>query len=169
MESKRGALIVLGLVLVVSVVLLVVGAKRGGESDSSFDRTLESWKSGLLAKFAKSRQLAASDLTPNPFKANGECTLPPSAPIQCTVAKSDRAVRSATLELAGPGTVEVRLVARRKGGDLECKKKLQRASASGAADDKAKIDLTAFELGGTLTISNLGGPTASALLRWKVE
>ena len=169
MESKKGAFIVLGLVLIVSVVLLIVCAKRGGETDSNFDKTLASWKSGLLAKFAKSRQLATSDLSSNPFKANGECTLPPSGSVQCTVAKSDRAVRSATLELAGPGTVEVKLVARRKGGDLECKKKLKRASASGAVDDGAKVDLTAFELGGTLTISNVAVPAAPALLRWKVE
>lgn len=169
MESKRGALIVLGLVLVVSVVLLVVCAKHGGQRDSDFSATLESWKSGLLAKLAKSQELATSDLSPNPFDAKGDCRLAPSAPIHCNVAKSSRSVRKATLELAGPGSVVVNLVARRKGGDLDCKKTLHRSSAGGLPDDKATIDLTAFDLDGTLTIAPAPGQTTPVLLHWKVE
>ncbi len=168
MGSKKGAFIVLGLLLVVAVVLLVVCAKRGGQGDPDFGETLESWKSGLLAKFAKSQELAASDLSPNPFNAKGEYTVT-SFPVECKVAKSERAVRSATLELAGPGTVDVSFVAKREGRDLKGHKKLSRSSMIGEADDKAKIVLTAFEAGGSLTITNLGGPAATALLRWKVE
>jgi hypothetical protein len=169
MESKKGAFVVLGLLLVVSVVLLIVAAKHGGQGDSDFNATLANWKNGLLAKFAKSQELAAGDLSPNPFKANGEYTLATSVPLTCKVAPSKRAVRKATLELAGPGTVEVDLIARRKGHDLECKKTLQRSSASGDADDKAKVVLTAFEDGGTLTLSRSAGPAAPVVLRWKVE
>jgi len=173
MESKKGAFVVLGLLLVVAVVLLVVCAKRGG-GDPNFDETLKSWKKGLLASFAKSRQLPTSDLSSNPFKADGTCSLPPSAEIKSDVAASDRAVRSATLELAGPGTVDVVFVAARdrddpKKGELKSHKKLSRSSASGEADDKAKFVLTAFKGKARLTITNLGGPAATALLRWKAE
>lgn len=169
MEGKKGAFVVLGLLLVVAVVLLVVCAKRGGRGDPEFDETLKSWKNGLLAKFAKSQELPASDLSPNPFNAKGELAIS-AVPITCELAKSKRAVRSATLELAGPGTVDVSFVARREGRDLKGHKKLSRSSASGNADeDKAKIVLSVFEGGGTLTISIVGGPGATALLRWKVE
>jgi hypothetical protein len=172
MESKKGAFVVLGLLLVVAVVLLVVCAKRSG-GDPNFDETLKSWKKGLLASFAKSKQLPTSDLSPDPFNAKGELTVS-SVQIDCTVKSSDRAVRSATLELAGPGTVDVSFVAvrdkhDRKKGELKSHKKLSRSSASGEADDKAKIVLTAFEGDGKLTITNLGGPASTALLRWKVE
>ncbi|HET6162422.1 MAG TPA: hypothetical protein VFG37_02055 [Planctomycetota bacterium] len=167
MESKKGAFVVLGLLLVVAVVLLVVCAKRDG-GDRNFDETLKSWKSGLLAKFAKSQELAVSDLSPNPFDAKGELTVS-SVPLECTVKTSKRAVRSATLELAGPGTVDVSFVAKRDGRDLKGHKKLSRSSASGEKEDKARIVLSVFEGGGTLTITNLGGPASTALLRWKVE
>jgi hypothetical protein len=173
MESKKGAFVVLGLLLVVAVVLLVICAKRGGQGDPDFDATLKSWKNGLLASFAKSRQLPTSDLSPNPFNAKGELTVS-SVPLACDVAKSERAVRSATLELAGPGTVDVVFVAARdkddpKKGELKSHKKLSRSSASGEADDKAKFVLTAFKGKARLTITNLGGPASTALLRWKVE
>jgi hypothetical protein len=168
MESKKGAFVVLGLLLVVAVVLLVVSAKWGKQGDPNFDETLKSWKKGLLASFAKSQQLPASDLSPNPFNAKGEVTLS-SVPLSCDVLKSDRAVRSATLELAGPGTVDVTFVAKRDGRDLKFHKRLSRSSASGEADDKAKIGLTAFKEVGKLTISIFGGPSSTALLRWKVE
>jgi hypothetical protein len=168
MESKKGAFVVLGLLLVAAVVLLMVCAKRGGQGDPDFGATVKSWKNGLLASFAKSQQLPTSDLSPNPFNAKGELTVS-AVPIDCEVKKSDRAVRSATLELAGPGTVDVSFVAKHDGHDLKCHKRLSRSSASGEADDKAKIGLTAFKEAGKLTITIFGGPSSTALLRWKVE
>jgi hypothetical protein len=174
MESKRGALIVLGILLVLAVALLIFGATRGGQSGPDFKATLASWKTGLLARLAKSQGLAPTELTPNPFKPTGECTLPGAAHLQCDVAKSTRAVRSATIELAGPGAVDVKLVALREGQDLECHKTLHRtkaATATTTSDEEkgATINLAVFEKGGTLTITNEGALGSSVLLRWQVK
>jgi Sec-independent protein translocase protein TatA len=169
MESKKGAFIVLGLLLVLTVVLLVVGAKRSGTGGANAGDTAERWKKGILSSFAKSQQLPAADLKPNPFNASGEATISLSVPLVCQVAPSSRAVRSAKLELAGPGKVDVELKSRRKGRELDFKKKLERSSAGGTADKDASFDLTAFEEGGTLTITNHGGPAAAVKLRWTFE
>lgn len=173
MESKKGAFIVLGLLLVLAVVLLIVCAKRGGAGGSNVDDTIEAWKKGLLSSFAKSQQLAATDLDPNPFNAKGEATLSGSAPLICKVPKSDRTVRRATLELAGPGHVEVHLVAPRdeekNSKKLDCKKKLDRSTSTGAAEKEAKITVAFFKPGGSFTVTSSGGPTAVVKLRWTFE